>query len=88
MRFTLSEDNQGIAPMALDILKRANIQVTEEDQKNANDTCEWLEGMAFKALAGDPNNFEENPYKTFEKEVVTNYDLGLIASIPKLTCEQ
>ena len=39
--------------------------------------------MAFKALAGDLNNFEENLYKTFEKEVVTNYDLGLIASIPQ-----
>lgn len=83
MRFSLSEDNHGIAPMALDILKRAKIQVTEEDQKNANDTCEWLEGMAFKALAGDLNSFEENLYKTFEKEVVTNYDLGLIASIPQ-----
>ena len=44
--------------------------------------------MAFKALAGDSNNFEENPYKTFEKEVVTTYDFGLIASILKLTCEQ
>ena len=82
MRFTMSSDAQGIAPLALDILKRANIQVTEEDQKNANETCEWLEGLSFKALAGDLNNFEQNLYKTFEKEVVTTYDFGLIASIP------
>ena len=37
-----------------------------------------------KALAGDLNNFEQNPYKTFEKEVVTTYDFGLIASTPNL----
>jgi hypothetical protein len=83
MRFALSQNNNGIIPQAIDILKRANIQVTEEDQKNANETCEWLEGLSFKALAGDLNNFEENLYQTFEKEVVTTYDFGLIASIPQ-----
>ena len=30
MRFALSQNNNGIIPQAIDILKRANIQVTEE----------------------------------------------------------
>ena len=50
MRFTPSPDTQGIAPLALDIPKRANIQVTEEDPKNANETCEWLEGLSPRHL--------------------------------------
>lgn len=83
MRTLLSDDNMGIHPVALEHIKNSNIQVTDEDRKNSKEACVWLEGLTMRALAGDLNDFESNLYATFEKEEITNYDFGMIASIPQ-----
>tara|TARA_B100000886_G_C20366802_1_gene467707 strand:- start:330 stop:1109 length:780 start_codon:yes stop_codon:yes gene_type:complete len=83
IRYLISEDDYGIPPVAKDVIQKANIQLSDTDNNLANETVEWLEGFAMRVLANDLNGFEQNLYKTFEKEMVTNYDFGLIASIPQ-----
>ena len=83
IRYLISEDDYGIPPVAKDVIQKANIQLSDTDNNLANETVEWLEGFAMRVLANDLNGFEQNLYKTFEKEMVTNYDFGIIASIPQ-----
>ena len=83
IRYLASNDTIGIPTIAQEVIEKANIQVSDTDNNLAEETVDWLEGFAMRVLANDLSGFEQSLYRTFEKEVVTSYDFGIIASIPQ-----
>jgi hypothetical protein len=83
IRFNLSDVHYGMTPETIDLLNKTEITPSKKDKQNSKECSEWLEGLAMRAIAGDLNGFESNLYATFEKDDITTYDFGLIASIPQ-----
>jgi hypothetical protein len=84
MRF-LVQDHSGMDPNVIDFLNKneKKLRISEDDENDTTETIEWLEGLAMRAMATDLNGFESKLYATFEKDDISTYDFGMIASIPQ-----
>lgn len=64
-------------------IEKMDLSVTQNDKNIANEICEYLEGLAIKALTGELQGYEKSLYNLYEDDKnVSSYDFGLIASIP------
>lgn len=84
MRF-LVNNHGGMDPNVIDFLNKneKKLRISEDDEDDTTQTIEWLEGLAMRAMASDLNGFESKLYSTFEKDDISTYDFGMIASIPQ-----
>lgn len=79
MRYALVENNGKDS----DTISKMDITPTADDIAKTDAICEYIEGLAIKALAGNFEGYEAEIYKIFEAEKVTTFHFGLIASFPK-----
>jgi hypothetical protein len=64
-------------------IESMNLSATQSDEVVAGEICEYLEGLAIKALTGELQGYEKSLYNVYEEgDNVTTYDFGLISSIP------
>lgn len=63
-------------------IKKMNLSITDSDKSLADEICDYLEGLAIKALSGTLKGYEQSLYNLYEEDAVSIYDFGLLASIP------
>lgn len=66
----------------INALKMTPISANNKDFKIADNICEYIEGLALKALTDELHGYEKNIYNIYENDEVTSFDFGILASFP------
>jgi len=83
IRYALLEKDGKVAEAEAEAISKLDLTATADDIKTTDAICEYVEGLAMKALSGNFTGYESNIYDIFEDGEVTPYHFGLLASFPK-----
>ena len=83
IRYALLEEDGKVAKAEHEAISKLDITPTTNDIKTTDAICEYIEGLAMKALGGKFEGYEAEIYKIFEEDKLTTYNFGLLASFPK-----
>ncbi|MDB4378477.1 hypothetical protein N9Z41_01775 [bacterium] len=83
IRSSLLEKDSKVSEAEQEAIKKLDLTPTAEDISTTDEICEYIEGLAMKALGGKFEGYEAEVYKIFEEEEIVPYQFGLLASFPK-----
>lgn len=83
IRYALLETDNKVAEAEQEAISKLDLTATADDIKTTDAICEYVEGLAMKALSGNFTGYEAEIYKIFEEDQLTTYHFGLLASFPK-----